>query len=561
MRYALLTLVLFSLVPLQADARALTSVRDLVSTSVLSATSTHEISFTVTTAVPASGRIVLTPQSGAFSIPGSLDHTDVDIAVSLSERDVGATASATDVGVSVVTGTSGSLTFTLSAATGIAAGEEVRIRIGSNATHQTTGDQFITHPSANGSYTLRIDTQDGSGVGIDNATTRISIVPRVGVSTSIQVILPIRFNGLPSGTISHGNATIELSLSTEQNATCRYATTTAVAYASMTGTFIQTSATLHTTVVSGHVNGTAYNYYVRCINSLGNVNTDDYAISFDLEDTPTIPVSTGQTGGGTAFVPGGGGSGTIPGGANTLYLANVTLSGFAPPNTSVRILKDGTQNSTVQASAIGVFQGTVTNLERGTYSFAVYDVDAQGRESSLYYSTLTLGVGTNNSIANIVLPPTVALVKPNVDVGESATVVGAAIPGSTVELYLVAQGSGGLGSTQRFTAEIPPGSSTGAYSVAVPTTGLPAGTYLVRARTLYKEQESNYSRLTFLGVGQSADPGFGIRADLNKDGKVNLVDFSIMLTAWNTANANADINEDGRVGLADFSILLFNWTG
>jgi hypothetical protein len=64
-----------------------------------------------------------------------------------------------------------------------------------------------------------------------------------------------------------------------------------------------------------------------------------------------------------------------------------------------------------------------------------------------------------------------------------------------------------------------------------------------------------------VGIGQSAAPGFGVRADLNKDGKVNLVDFSIMLTAWNSANANADINEDGRVGLADFSILLFNWTG
>ncbi len=313
--------------------------------------------------------------------------------------------------------------------------------------------------------------------------------------------------------------------------------------------------------MSGHVDNTAYDYYVRCINSLGNANLDDYAISFTLEDTPTIPVSTGQTGGSsTTFVQGGGGSGTIPGGANTLYLANVTLAGFAPPNTSVRILKDGTVNSTVQVSALGVFQGTVTNLERGTYSFAVYGIDSAGRESSLYYTTLTVGVGTANALTNIILPPTVALTRQTVGLNEDAEVVGSSIASSTVEVLLTAQGSGGLGSSQRFTTTIPAG-GTGAYRIPVKTTGLPAGTYLVRARTIYNGQESNYSRLTFLGVGEVVDPGFGIRADLNKDGKVNLVDFSIMLTAWNTPNANADINEDGRVGLADFSILLFNWTG
>jgi hypothetical protein len=62
-------------------------------------------------------------------------------------------------------------------------------------------------------------------------------------------------------------------------------------------------------------------------------------------------------------------------------------------------------------------------------------------------------------------------------------------------------------------------------------------------------------------VGETAGPDFGLRADLNKDGKVNLVDFSILLVYWKTSDANADINSDGAVNLGDFSIMLFYWTG
>lgn len=565
MRTLCIALILFALAPLSAEARALRQVRDLVSTSVRSATSTHEISFTVTTAVPASGTIVLTPQAGSFSIPADLDATDVDIAVAsggpYTDADVAASASATEYGLSIVSGTSGSVTFTLPSGAGIAPGDQVRIRIGSNATYGGTGDTFITNPSANGSYTLRITTQSPASEPLDDGTTRITILSRVGVTSDILIIYPIRSNGLPSGTISHSNATIEISLNTELAATCRYATSTGVTYAAMTNSFIQTNSTLHTKVISGHVNNTSYTYYVRCINFLNNANLDDYEITFTLEDTPTIPVSTGLTGGGTVYNPGGGGQGTIPGGANTLYLASVMLSGFAPPNTSVKILKDGSVYSTVQVNALGTFQGTVTALERGTYSFAVYGTDALGRESSLYYTTLTVGVGTNNGLTNIILPPTVSLVEENVELGAEATLIGSSFPGARIEVTMIAQGSGGLGTGQSFTTTVPETSSNGAFTIPLKTTGLPAGTYLVRARAFYKGQESNYSRLTFLGVGAVVDPGFGIRADLNKDGKVNLVDFSIMLTSWNTPNALADINEDGRVGLADFSILLFNWTG
>jgi hypothetical protein len=106
--------------------------------------------------------------------------------------------------------------------------------------------------------------------------------------------------------------------------------------------------------------------------------------------------------------------------------------------------------------------------------------------------------------------------------------------------------------------------SNGAWSVNIPTDGFSIGTWKVRAKAKQESSgiSTNYSNYTFYGVGQ---PVTQRTADLNRDGKVNLVDFSILLYWWNTDGGNsnppADINADGRVSLTDFSIMLFQWTG
>jgi hypothetical protein len=88
------------------------------------------------------------------------------------------------------------------------------------------------------------------------------------------------------------------------------------------------------------------------------------------------------------------------------------------------------------------------------------------------------------------------------------------------------------------------------------------GTFQIKARAITPGgHESAYSTLAFVGIGENPNPDFSTRADINKDGKVNLIDFSIMLTFWGSdENPDADINSDNTVNLADFSIMLFNWT-
>ena len=57
-----------------------------------------------------------------------------------------------------------------------------------------------------------------------------------------------------------------------------------------------------------------------------------------------------------------------------------------------------------------------------------------------------------------------------------------------------------------------------------------------------------------LNITASVKPG-----DLNYDNQVNIVDLSIFLSRWNTANSEADFNSDGTVNIVDFSIFLSNW--
>lgn len=84
-------------------------------------------------------------------------------------------------------------------------------------------------------------------------------------------------------------------------------------------------------------------------------------------------------------------------------------------------------------------------------------------------------------------------------------------------------------------------------------TGLDASTsysYFVKA----KDNEGNISPSSSTASDTTLRLG-----DLNNDGFVDVVDLSILLSAWQTSNATADINSDGVVDVIDLSIMLSNW--
>jgi hypothetical protein len=99
---------------------------------------------------------------------------------------------------------------------------------------------------------------------------------------------PVRSAAAPSGALTFGTVQTSLSLSTSENATCKYALTPGTAYAAMTHSFTTTGQMSHSTIVTGLANGGAYSYYVRCSDSAGNSNTDDYPITFSVSTTATV---------------------------------------------------------------------------------------------------------------------------------------------------------------------------------------------------------------------------------------------------------------------------------
>ncbi|MCG3770289.1 MAG: hypothetical protein JW384_01435 [Nitrosomonadaceae bacterium] len=558
-----------------ASAASLTVVSDTITTSAPSATTTHTIQFTVTNAVPPSGTIVITPHTNAFEIPFDFGVEDVDFAYATTSggpytaRSLAAAATATDDGVIVASGTLGAVTVELNSTEGLAAGDRVRIILGQGASHGAVADSSIENPASVGSYRINVATKQPGGAAIDDAKAMIAIVQQVTVSVTPTILAPTRSNGLPSGALAAGNTTIEISLETDELAHCRYATSTNTLYDNMTEDFDQSLSQIHSVVISGHNDSTSYIYYVRCADAQGTENDDDYPISFSLNNTPASDSSLVNTvvGNATGGGPGGrGGAGSIPNGSEKLFLASATLSGWAPPLSSIVVLKDGKASSRVQAKFNGTFQAVVTDMERGTYTFMAYVEDKKLRTSSRFTSTLTLQSGTNNTLSNIVLPPTISLSASQIEPGAGVVISGEGAPGRVVEIFLTKLGAA-PGEFLKVTATSSlgvPGSADGEWSVPVDTTGLVKGTYRVRARILVdaslQESSSNFTSIS-LGIGESPAPDFSLLSDLNGDTKVNLIDFSILLSAWGQGDVPADINSDGTVNLSDVSILLFNWTG
>lgn len=105
---------------------------------------------------------------------------------------------------------------------------------------------------------------------------------------AVDTTAPVRSNGVPTGVLPAGTTQATLSLVTDENATCRYATTAGMTYGAMTNTMATIGGAAHSTTVSGLSNGGSYNYFVRCQDGVGNTNTTDFPISFSVATPPTV---------------------------------------------------------------------------------------------------------------------------------------------------------------------------------------------------------------------------------------------------------------------------------
>lgn len=278
----------------------------------------------------------------------------------------------------------------------------------------------------------------------------------------------------------------------------------------------------------------------------GNNTSDDFCAA-------DCTAETADNGGGST---GGGGSSSRGGADEEMGDTQVSIQGRAFPNATVNILIDGDAVGTVRTNSRGEFLFNV-DTDPGTASFSFWATDAAGTRSLTVNSTFDVTQGAVTNLNGILIPPTIRGNTVTVNPGDPITLSGQTVPSVAVEVS-IDNGKNTLKTTS---------DASGNWSVVFDTKTVSVDTHTAKARFITGEgalkTESTYGTALSLFVGVEGKATSN--SDLNRDGKVNLIDFSILIFWWGSpggsSNPPADINGNGRVGLEDFSILLFNWTG
>lgn len=145
--------------------------------------------------VPASGRILITPQDGQFTIPAGLTLDDIDLEIASTDIDLAAvtgTGADSAWGVTIVTGTSGSIALINNDTDTIAADTTIVIEIGTHATHQEAGANQITNPVKSAAFgtgdiwRVYVSTRDDSNETLDTINLPLATIEHVS-STAGQI--------------------------------------------------------------------------------------------------------------------------------------------------------------------------------------------------------------------------------------------------------------------------------------------------------------------------------------------------------------------------------------
>ncbi|MBI2063247.1 MAG: hypothetical protein HYT61_03385 [Candidatus Yanofskybacteria bacterium] len=286
------------------------------------------------------------------------------------------------------------------------------------------------------------------------------------------------------------------------------------------------------------------------------INTTNKTITFSTANFSSFAIfgTTAATPTPTPASSGGGGGG---GGGSILATAAVEFGGFAYPSAVINFLKDGSNAGATTADSSGKFSFILSGLSAGGYNFGFWAQDKTGRRSVTFTKREILTSGSIAKVSNIVLPPTISLNKTSVNLGEQLTVSGSSVPDSQVRVSVVSEPKDYITKSLL----------NGDYSQVFSTIGLEKGIHTVKTKTevLKTGDESIFSQLVTFGIGVAVPQKECSRdADINSDGKINLIDFSIMAYWWKRTvpeGSNVDLNCDGLLNLADFSILAFHWSG
>ena len=241
------------------------------------------------------------------------------------------------------------------------------------------------------------------------------------------------------------------------------------------------------------------------------------------------------------------------GGETVTKETRVIIKGKAYPEALITLLQDGKVMATKKADDSANFRIEIKKATPGLWTFSLWAEDKKGRRSITFSFTATVIKDMTTTISGIFLPPTIELPKTSFKKGENLNIFGSTVPNAQVFVHI--ESSEIVQTT--FSDE------EGRWEESINTLVLEEGTHTARAKAKDPKEniESSFSQVLAFYVGEKVTGLVCPGADLNKDGRVNLIDFSILLYWWKRENPCADQNQDGIVNLPDFSIMLYYWTG
>ncbi|MCH7492628.1 dockerin type I repeat-containing protein [Patescibacteria group bacterium] len=245
----------------------------------------------------------------------------------------------------------------------------------------------------------------------------------------------------------------------------------------------------------------------------------------------------------------------------------IIFKGIAYPASTVTISQDGSVISVISTNSQARFEVQAI-IDPGSYTFTIIGIDSDGLDGKVSNFTLTLTQGTTTTISGIFLGPTIVADQTSIGPGETVTLSGTTSPNSDVNVTLSSFGPAAAAGDPKIAVVIASADNNGRWLQLFNADDLVAGSHEAKAQAIdpIDSSVSEFSKnVVFEVTAGEPDPcASSTLGDINCDGFVNLVDFSILLFYWNInnpANTRADINSDGVVNIIDFSIMLFYWTG
>lgn len=301
---------------------------------------------------------------------------------------------------------------------------------------------------------------------------------------------------------------------------------------------------------TGLTNDTAYFFKIRAMAS-GEV----VALSSQITATPVAAAAPSPT-------PGSGSGGNNPATPET----TITIQGNAMPNATITILIDSFVAGTTIADANGAFSATTANLSAGTRLIGLYAQDSDNRRTATMTLPVVATISKNTIVGSILLSPSISVNNAVVKRGDAMQFSGQGAPGAEITITIRNENEDVVATLSAVT------DAQGRYTASFATNTLTESEYSVSATQTYNQQVSEKGQILLFRVGQQTIPSqefaCPIYGDLNRDCRVNLIDFSIA-AFWFGKTLSPEfaelerikLNNDRVINIIDFSIMAYYWTG